>query len=115
MKPDININVGDKVISIYGKEGIVTEICKCSLCAERGWFEPVVTFEDGQQEWINDYEANHGFTQWYQVGENIFPEHLHYDELNGILAGTLDDMKQLTQQADNLRNMIKITSTEKKS
>ena len=39
---DCMFEVGDEVITSNGKVGIITDICTCEKCKERGFYEPTV-------------------------------------------------------------------------
>lgn len=64
--------VGDKVITSDGRFGYITEICTCESCANRGFYEPTVTFEDGTTECIMISDKNDGFKSYYQIGKRKF-------------------------------------------
>lgn len=69
---DYVFNIGDEVITANGEKGKIVDICKCEHCEERGFYEPTWEDEDGDLLWITDYEAAHGFWNFYKIGEYTF-------------------------------------------
>lgn len=70
-----NFKIGDKVITDEGITGVITDICTCDRCKERGFYEPTwVSDEDGEIGWetITDYIAKRNFYGYYQIGEYRF-------------------------------------------
>ena len=65
--------VGDEVITSDGKVGIITRICTCDRCRERGFYEPVVNFiVDGDIGYITDTDKKDNFRSFYKIGDKIF-------------------------------------------
>jgi hypothetical protein len=83
--------VGDKVITADGREGIITHICTCDKCKERGFYEPTVTMDDGDVIYIMNCEKECGFEEYYQIGNHVF--------------GNLDDKSIIEETADLMRRL----------
>ena len=90
---DYIFNIGDEVITSDGRRGTITKICDCDLCKARGFFEPIVLFEDEFFPlWITDTEANNGFPSFYKIGEYYF--------------GNIDDTEPLKERTKELADEL---------
>ena len=93
---DDNINslfkVGDKVITVTGLKGVVTEICNCDRCKERGFLEATVKYEDGDEANIDYYDFMRDFKYFYSIGDKVY--------------GNLDDLEYLTNQIKECQQEI---------
>lgn len=70
---DYDFKIGDRVITVEGQTGTITDICKCEKCVERGFYEPTWTSdENGERNYITKYEAQDGFKGYYKIGEYRF-------------------------------------------
>ena len=52
-------HVGDYVETKDGKVGYITKICHCEVCKDRGFYEPYVRYNDGEEEYITVHEVKH--------------------------------------------------------
>lgn len=86
-------SVGDKVITADGREGVIISVCTCDRCKERGFYEPTVRFDDGEETYITYIEKEYGFEEYYQIGDHIFG---NLDEYN-VIAGIERCEQQLAQ------------------
>lgn len=71
MKPMMmagNLHEGDFVETADGRVGYVKGICRCEKCRERGFYEPIVHFTDGEEDCITKYEAENGFKGYKRIG-----------------------------------------------
>ena len=85
-----DFKIGDEVITKDGRVGVITDICTCDRCRERGFFEPNVHTKIGDSKiWITDYDQKDGFTNFYQIGHHRFG---NLDE--GSVSREIDDYKQ---------------------
>ena len=91
----MEIRVGDRVVTNLGQCGVVDMICNCEECKKRGFDEPQIKFEDGSYGYITDYDASHGFTEYYQIGDNIWPKHVSINDL----ASHIDDQRSIADGA----------------
>ena len=72
----MEIKVGDPIIRVDGQRGIVDLVCNCEECKKRGFDEPRIKFADGSSGYITNYDASREFEEYYQIGDNIWPEHV---------------------------------------
>lgn len=68
MMLDGNLHEGDYVETADGRVGYVKGICRCEKCRERGFYEPIVHFTDGEEDCITKYEAENGFKGYKRIG-----------------------------------------------
>lgn len=64
--------VGDKVITADGLDGIITHVCTCAECKERGFYEPLVKFRNGKVDYITTSDKDNGFKSYYSIGDHVF-------------------------------------------
>ena len=64
--------VGDKVITADGLKGVITHVCTCARCKERGFYEPKVEFNDGDTDYITVSDKDNGFKSYYSIGDHVF-------------------------------------------
>ena len=63
-----SLHEGDYVETSDGRVGYVKGICRCEKCRERGFYEPIVHFTDGEEDCITKYEAENGFKGYKRIG-----------------------------------------------
>ncbi len=59
---------GDFVETVDGRVGYIKSICRCEKCRERGFYEPIVHFTDGEEDCITKYEAENSFKGYKRIG-----------------------------------------------
>ena len=65
--------VGDQVITDDGRVGIIESFCDCPSCEIRGFYEPRIKMEIGDDPiWITDTDKNNGFKHFYRIGDRVF-------------------------------------------
>lgn len=65
--------VGDQVITDDGRVGVIESICDCEYCKDRGFYEPRVRMEIGEDQiWITDIDKRNGFNNFYKIGDQVF-------------------------------------------
>lgn len=97
MNDKYNFQVGESVIDIYGRKGIITDICNCSECNHRGFYEFVVkwNYKPNEEDWITDYDEKNGFPRLHKVGKRIF---------NSLdLEGASNAMREIEKQISELQ------------
>ncbi len=63
-----NLHEGDYVETVDGRVGYIKSICRCEKCRERGFYEPIVHFTDGEEDCITKYEAENSFKGYKRIG-----------------------------------------------
>lgn len=70
---DYNFQEGEEVIDTYGVKGIIVDVCKCEECEKRGFYEPIVKWENREElDWITCSEERQGFPFTHRIGNRIF-------------------------------------------
>lgn len=59
-----------------GKIGKITHICKCEQCEARGYYEPVIEYIHGEDEYVscyfkNNLKASHNIIDLIEVGDYV--------------------------------------------
>ena len=108
--------VGDKVITSLGEVGVITSICDCDRCKERGFFEPQVKTELGAGHiWITNTDKENGFRSFYQIGDYTFG---NIDE-ESVLTSIKNTKERIAEEVEHLSNLEKqldsIKSVKKES
>ena len=79
---DREFNKGDAVITVMGEKGTIIDICRCSKCEQRGFYEPMCVMNDGSFDYITSEDALSGFDRFYRIGNHKFD---HPFEENSVL------------------------------
>ena len=65
--------VGDETITSTGEVGTIISFCTCQLCKERGFYEPTVEVEIGNDPiYITDIDKRNNFSSFYKIGDKVF-------------------------------------------
>ena len=65
--------VGDEVITSTGEVGTIISFCTCQFCKERGFYEPTVEVEIGNDPiYITDIDKRNNFSSFYKIGDKVF-------------------------------------------
>lgn len=108
---DYKFKIGDDVITTDGVRGKIVDICDCSQCAGRGFYEPVwIAENDNNKEYITIGTAICGFPRYYQIGEYHFNDFDKSEVLHDI-AGYEKELKRLRNQLEVIEE---IEGVEKK-
>ena len=78
-------HIGDFVQNREGTIGYISDICKCSECAKRGFFEPKITYFDGHEDYISFYVKDHIKDFFIQIGANVFIDSANLTEKGKLL------------------------------
>lgn len=98
---DYKFNVGDTVITTDGKKGKIVDICTCSQCVGRGFYEPTwIAEDDNEKEYITIGTAICGFSRYYQIGEYRFH---NFDK-----SEILQDMAYYEKKLKQLKKQLKV-------
>lgn len=94
--------VGDLLITSSGGLGRITDICNCSRCKERGFYEPSFINLDADEDSdcisIYDYEQN--FKWYYKIGNEVFGEKPKKENILSII-------KEFEKKISSLNGYIK--------
>ena len=66
------MTVGDIVITSRGEVGIITDICNCDKCTERGFHEPMIEPIVGEYITCTDLDSQRCFRSFYRIGNQIY-------------------------------------------
>lgn len=65
--------IGDEVITSTGEVGKIISFCTCQFCKERGFYEPTVEVEIGNNSiYITDNDKRNNFSSFYKIGDKVF-------------------------------------------
>ena len=65
--------VGDEAITSTGEVGTIISFCTCQFCKERGFYEPTVEVEIGNDPiYITDIDKRNNFSSFYKIGDRVF-------------------------------------------
>ena len=103
----MHFNVGDEVISADGYVGKIISICDCDRCKQRGFYEPVVEWEDGNVDWITDWEQSNNFRHYYKIGNYVFGN-TQFESVKQQITDLKDKLHRLEKQRDVLSDIIEI-------
>ena len=62
-------HIGDYVETKDGRIGYITKICHCEVCKDRGFYEPYVRYNDGEEEYITVHEVEHFQDFYNRIGQ----------------------------------------------
>lgn len=71
---NIEFHEGDFVQRKDGAIGYIYYVCHCSDCKKRGFFEPVVKYLNGEEDYISIYDASDIPRNYIQIGKYVFDE-----------------------------------------
>lgn len=102
-----DFKVGDEVITCEGLIGVITDICDCEKCKERGFYEPQVkTILGSSGIYITDTEKNAGFPSFYKIGNHTFGN-IDLDYITGRIDYEERELIFLEQQKEILMDLVK--------
>ena len=98
---DYKFKIGDYVITTEGIRGKIIDICDCSQCVGRGFYEPIwIAEDDNNKEYITIGTAICGFRGYYQIGEYRFHD---FDK-----SEVLQDMAYYEKKLKQLKKQLKV-------
>lgn len=113
-KRNIVLNIGDEVIDIHGDRGVITKFCDCDLCRDRGFYEPVIKSSDYNCNlYISNYDMEGGYSIFYKIGDNIFPEHVNEFFLKLYINNEEAIIKEATEKAIRLKTFLEEVQNQK--
>ena len=92
---------GDVVITTSGEKGKIINICKCSQCERRGFYEPIWVVEGiNERRYISIDDARSHFKGFYQIGEYRFDD---FDR-----STLLTDIASCEAELDRLKKQLEL-------
>ena len=105
----MEIEQGDLVMSVSGQRGIVAYICDCDQCQERGYLEPRIQWEDGSGDYISQYDSEHGYPEFYRIGENVFNYNVQTSKLLGFIEDKQKDLRKTLKDLEDATGLLRKT------
>ena len=95
---DYKFKVGDDVITTDGRKGKIVDVCTCSSCVDRGFYEPTwIAENDNGKNYITIGTALCGFNEYYKIGEYRFND-FDKDEVLAEISLYEKSLKKLNSQ-----------------
>ena len=120
MENELNcgFKVGDEVITSTGEVGKIIDICTCDKCRKRGFYEPTVEVEIGNNSiYITDNDKRNNFSSFYKIGDKVFGN-LDEEDLLYDIKSTKEEVRKLQLkliELDGQLNMINILKKKNKT
>ena len=100
--------VGDEVITSTGEVGRIIDICTCDKCRKRGFYEPKVEVEIGNNSiYITDNDKRNNFSSFYKIGDKVFGN-IDEDAVKDIIKSAKDQIKKLRYELIELEAQLDI-------
>ena len=84
-------HVGDYVETKDGRVGYITKICHCEVCKDRGFYEPYVRYNDGEEEYITVHEVEHFQDFYNRIGQYDFTKPEQTKEIKRLIKSWILD------------------------
>ena len=105
--------VGDEVITSTGEAGTIISFCTCQFCKERGFYEPTVENEIGNDPiYITDIDKRNGFSSFYKIGDQIFGN-IDEDAVKDSIKSVKDQIKKLQHELIELTSQLEVVKKMK--
>lgn len=117
-----NLHEGDFVETVDGRVGYIKSICRCEKCRERGFYEPIVHFTDGEEDCITKYEAENGFKGYKRIGRWENPDapsaskkRRKIERIHEVVgAGDITFFKLDTTNEETTRTRVNVSEIQRK-
>ena len=110
MENELNcgFKVGDEVITSTGEVGKIIDICTCDKCRKRGFYEPTVEVEIGNNSiYITDNDKRNNFSSFYKIGDKVFGN-IDEDTVKNSIKSAKDQIKKLRYELIELEAQLDI-------
>lgn len=105
--------VGDEVIMSTGEVGRIISFCTCQFCKERGFYEPTVEVEIGNDPiYITDIDKRNGFSSFYKIGDKVFGN-IDEDAVKDSIKSVKDQIKKLQRELIELTSQLEVVEKMK--
>ena len=116
MENELNcgFKVGDEVITSTGEVGKIIDICTCDKCRKRGFYEPTVEVEIGNNSiYITDNDKRNNFSSFYKIGDKVFGN-IDEDAVKDSIKSVKDQIKKLQHELIELTSQLDVINVLKK-
>ena len=106
--------IGDEVITSTGEVGRIIDICTCDRCKERGFYEPTVEVEIGNNSiYITDNDKRNNFSSFYKIGDRIFGN-IDEDAVKDSIKSVKEQVYKLQNEHIELNSQLDVINILKK-
>ena len=105
--------VGDEVITSTGEVGKIISFCTCQFCKERGFYEPTVEDEIGNDPiYITNIDKRNGFSSFYKIGDKVFGN-IDEDAVKDSIKSVKEQIKKLQHELIELTSQLEVVEKMK--
>lgn len=106
--------IGDEVIMSTGEVGRIIDICTCNKCKERGFYEPTVEVEIGNDAiYITDNDKRNNFSSFYKIGDQVFGN-IDEDTVKDSIKSVKEQVYKLQCALIELTSQLEVVNILKK-
>ena len=106
--------VGDEVITSTGEVGKIIDICTCDKCRKRGFYEPTVEVEIGNNPiYITDNDKRNNFGSFYKIGDKVFGN-IDEDTVKDSIKSVKEQVYKLQSELIELTSQLEVVNILKK-
>lgn len=103
---EYDFSVGDEVITSDGCVGVIENICDCSRCKERGFYEPKVKLTKGVYDiYITNNDRDNGFSNFYKIGKYKFGN-IDKESIKRSIESETHYIEEASKRLEEYRNQL---------